>query len=449
MVYRPKEKSNNVDVEYMYKKPEENCSNDATQNTGGNKKEISPNKNIWMIDKGSLENLKMNANKFVVVQDNDTKYVWNDPSFDKRKGNESNDEEDVIEMNDMATSNLVADEINGMSKATKQNEVLKLINNERICIRWDPMVVKVVIIHESRQCIICEVENMPDEHSARSSVMTNDMQEFNDLVNLIEVDDICSSSFFYTWTKSMRNPNNSIIKKLDRVMINKAFMKEFGNAHGVFLPYMNGWTAGRSRGRTRGRSGDQGDDRIDGQGGQVGGQGSEPKLVTKVEVKEMVGIKTMIPSMTTSGVMDSQKVKYTSGSFVGNALTWWNSQIHTRGREVMVGMSWKEFKTLTREEFYPSNEIQRLEIELLNHVMVGAGYATHTDRFHELARLVPHLVTPKGKRIERYVYGLAQQILGMVAATKPKTIQNVMQIVGTLTDEALRNGSIKKNPEKR
>ncbi|GKF45542.1 retrotransposon protein, putative, ty3-gypsy subclass, partial [Tanacetum coccineum] len=37
----------------------------------------------------------------------------------------------------------------------------------------------------------------------------------------------------------------------------------------------------------------------------------------------------------------------------------------------------------------------------------------------------------------------------MVAATEPKTIQKAVQIAGTLTDEALRNGSIKKNHEKR
>ncbi|GKD08152.1 reverse transcriptase domain-containing protein, partial [Tanacetum coccineum] len=150
-----------------------------------------------------------------------------------------------------------------------------------------------------------------------------------------------------------------------------------------------------------------------------------------------------------SGCRDSQKVKYTAGSFVGKALTWWNSQIHTRGREAAVGMSWEDFKTLTREEFCPSNEMQKLETELWNHAMVGAGHAAYTDRFHELARLVPHLVTPEGKRIERYVYGLAPQIRGMVAATEPKTIQKAVQIAGTLTDEALRNGSIKKNPEKR
>nr|GEV25790.1 putative reverse transcriptase domain-containing protein [Tanacetum cinerariifolium] len=51
--------------------------------------------------------------------------------------------------------------------------------------------------------------------------------------------------------------------------------------------------------------------------------------------------------------------------------------------------------------------------------------------------------------IDRYIYGLALQIRGMVAVTEPSTIQKAVQIAGTLTDEALRNGSIKKNHEKR
>ncbi|GKF61056.1 hypothetical protein Tco_0181110 [Tanacetum coccineum] len=54
-----------------------------------------------------------------------------------------------------------------------------------------------------------------------------------------------------------------------------------------------------------------------------------------------------------------------------------------------------------------SHEMQKLETELWNHVMVGVGHDAYTDRFHELARLVPHLVTPKRRMIERYVYVLA------------------------------------------
>ncbi|GJT99737.1 putative reverse transcriptase domain-containing protein [Tanacetum coccineum] len=112
------------------------------------------------------------------------------------------------------------------------------------------------------------------------------------------------------------------------------------------------------------------------------------------------------------GCSIDQKVKYTAGSFV--------------------------------EEFCPSHEMQKLETKLWNHVMVGAGHAVYTDRFHELARLVPHLVTLESRKIERYVYGLALQIRKMVAATEPKTMQKAVQISGALTYEAVRNGSIKK-----
>ncbi|GKA15640.1 putative reverse transcriptase domain-containing protein [Tanacetum coccineum] len=141
---------------------------------------------------------------------------------------------------------------------------------------------------------------------------------------------------------------------------------------------------------------------------------------------------------------DGKGVKYTAGLLVGKALTWWNSQICMLSREVTVSMSWNHFKFMMIEEFCPSYEMQKLETELWNHAMVRAGHAAYTDRFHELARLVPHLVTPESRKIERYVYVLAPQIYGMVAATKPKTIQKAMQIFGALTDEAVRNGSIKK-----
>ncbi|GJT16937.1 reverse transcriptase domain-containing protein [Tanacetum coccineum] len=130
-----------------------------------------------------------------------------------------------------------------------------------------------------------------------------------------------------------------------------------------------------------------------------------------------------------SGCVDNQKVKYTAGSF--------------------GGMSWDNFKVLMWEEFCPSNEMQKLETKLWNHAIVGASHVAYTDRFHELARLVPHLVTPENKRIERYVYGLALQIRGMVAAMEPSTIQKDVQIASTLTNEALRNGSFKKSHEKR
>ncbi|GJU62259.1 reverse transcriptase domain-containing protein [Tanacetum coccineum] len=86
-----------------------------------------------------------------------------------------------------------------------------------------------------------------------------------------------------------------------------------------------------------------------------------------------------------SGCSIDQKVKYTAGSLVGKALT---------------------------------HEMQKLETELLNHAMVGVGHAAYTDRFHELAR--------------------------MAACKRCLICIKGMQISGALTDEAVRNGSIKK-----
>ncbi|GKC23076.1 putative reverse transcriptase domain-containing protein, partial [Tanacetum coccineum] len=49
----------------------------------------------------------------------------------------------------------------------------------------------------------------------------------------------------------------------------------------------------------------------------------------------------------------------------------------------------------------------------------------------------------------RIVVRIGDQIREIVAATEPTTIQKAVHITGTLTDEAIRNGSLKNNPEKR
>ncbi|GKD74093.1 reverse transcriptase domain-containing protein, partial [Tanacetum coccineum] len=139
-----------------------------------------------------------------------------------------------------------------------------------------------------------------------------------------------------------------------------------------------------------------------------------------------------------SGCSIDQKVKYTAGLFLSKALTWWNSQIRTLSREVAVSMSWNDFMFMMIQEFCPSHDMQKLESELWNHD------AAYTDRFYELARLVPHLVTHDSRMIERYVYGLALQIRRMMVATEPKTMQKAVYISGALTNEVVRNGSIKK-----
>ncbi|GJW52152.1 putative reverse transcriptase domain-containing protein [Tanacetum coccineum] len=160
-------------------------------------------------------------------------------------------------------------------------------------------------------------------------------------------------------------------------------------------------------------------------------------------------IEKMESVIDNSGCLANQRVKYAASSFIGKALTWWNTQVQARGRDAANAMAWNDFKALLTTEFCPSNEIEKLEGEFWNHSMVGADHAGYTDRFHELAKLVPHLVTPEVKRVTRYINGLPSQIRGMLRATQPATIQAAILTAGILTDEAVRSGTLAKAGEKR
>ncbi|GJZ31462.1 reverse transcriptase domain-containing protein [Tanacetum coccineum] len=237
-------------------------------------------------------------------------------------------------------------------------------------------------------------------------------------------------------------------------------------------------TGGRASrgGRTRGHSGDQGDGRIDGQAvakftshyakftsppslhsiaHQGRGQGNGRNQNGDAINENIQGdVRNVIENNDCRGCTYKELLACNPKKYDGKGgavvYTCWIEKM-----ESVQDMSGCEdnqkvkYTVLMREEFYPSNEMRKLETELWNHVMVGAGHAAYTDRFHELARLVPHLVTLENRRFERYVYCLALQIRGMVAAMEPSTIQKAIKIVGTLTSEALRNGSIKKDPQKR
>ncbi|GKA01999.1 putative reverse transcriptase domain-containing protein [Tanacetum coccineum] len=118
---------------------------------------------------------------------------------------------------------------------------------------------------------------------------------------------------------------------------------------------------------------------------------------------------------------ENQKVRYVASSLVNKALTWWNTQVQAKGKKL------------------PSNYV----LEWISSIL------WYTDRFHELAKLVPHLVIPESARIKRYMAGLAPEIRGMLKATQPATIQNAILKARILTNEVVSNGTLTKGSEKR
>nr|GEV38300.1 putative reverse transcriptase domain-containing protein [Tanacetum cinerariifolium] len=173
-----------------------------------------------------------------------------------------------------------------------------------------------------------------------------------------------------------------------------------------------GERAGSGGGRTRGRSGDQGNGKDDGLGDQVGSQGSKmnggvnrvPNFSTIIAQQLHNLLSTIVAQVGDQGrgqrngrnqngdaVNDNIRGDVSRGCAYMEFLACNPKEYDGKGGAI-VYTCWIEN---TEEEFCPSNEMQKLETELWNHAMVGAGHAAYTDRFYELARGGYAGTTPK------------------------------------------------------
>ncbi|KAI3695636.1 hypothetical protein L1987_78635 [Smallanthus sonchifolius] len=146
---------------------------------------------------------------------------------------------------------------------------------------------------------------------------------------------------------------------------------------------------------------------------------------------------------------DELKVKYASSAFQRRALTWWNAEKKIRGREGALAMTWDKLKEIIIEEFCPSNEMKKLEIELWDLTHDSGESEAYTTRFHELCILVPHLVTPLTRMIDRYIGGLPPQIRGTVMGSSPSTLEAAIRLSASLTDDLVKSGVLFRKGDKR
>ncbi|GJW96734.1 putative reverse transcriptase domain-containing protein [Tanacetum coccineum] len=81
--------------------------------------------------------------------------------------------------------------------------------------------------------------------------------------------------------------------------------------------------------------------------------------------------------------------------------------------------------------------------------MVGSDINGYTTRFHELARLVPHMVTLENLRVNCYIWGLAPKIKANVTSSKPTTIQGAVSMANRLTTDGIKDEIFKKKENAR
>nr|GFA24110.1 hypothetical protein [Tanacetum cinerariifolium] len=109
------------------------------------------------------------------------------------------------------------------------------------------------------------------------------------------------------------------------------------------------------------------------------------------------------------------QVKFATCTLHSVALTWWNTHVQTIGHEAAYGMTWKMLIKMMMDKYCPRNKIRKLEMELWD------------------------------LKIEKYVGGLPDMIHGSVVASKPKTMQEAIEIATELMDTKIRTNTANTN----
>nr|GEX03876.1 hypothetical protein [Tanacetum cinerariifolium] len=104
------------------------------------------------------------------------------------------------------------------------------------------------------------------------------------------------------------------------------------------------------------------------------------------------------------------EVKFASCTLIGVALTWWNSHVKIVSRDAAYGMLWKTLMKMMTDKYCPLSEIKKLEIKIWNLKMKGTN-------------------------------------VGSVMASKPKTMQEAIEIANDLMDQKVRAYAVQATPQ--
>ncbi|GJR81787.1 putative reverse transcriptase domain-containing protein [Tanacetum coccineum] len=129
------------------------------------------------------------------------------------------------------------------------------------------------------------------------------------------------------------------------------------------------------------------------------------------------------------------QIKFSTCTLLAGALTWWNSHVMTVSHDAAYAMTWADLRKKMTDKYCPRNEMKKLEAELWNLKVKGTDVIGYNQRFQELALLCVRMFPEESDKIERYVGGLPDMIHGNIVASKPKTMQEAVEMATELMDK--------------
>ncbi|GJR03031.1 putative reverse transcriptase domain-containing protein [Tanacetum coccineum] len=149
-----------------------------------------------------------------------------------------------------------------------------------------------------------------------------------------------------------------------------------------------------------------------------------------------------------SGCAIENQVKFATCTLLGASLTWWNGQIRTLGPDA-YSITWEVLKKKMTDKYCSQGEIKKLEIELWNLKVKGNDVPTYTERFQELTLICTKFVANETEKVDKYISGLPDNIYGNVKSSRPKTLDETIELANDLMDQKLRTYAERQTDNKR
>nr|GEW84814.1 hypothetical protein [Tanacetum cinerariifolium] len=111
--------------------------------------------------------------------------------------------------------------------------------------------------------------------------------------------------------------------------------------------------------------------------------------------------------------------------------------IRTLGPEAYA-MTWEVPKKKMTDKYCSQGELKKLEIELWNLKVKGNDVSTYTNRFQELTLICTKFVANENKKVDKYISGLQDNIYGNVKSSKPRMLDESIELTNDLMDQKLR-----------
>ncbi|MQM03201.1 hypothetical protein Taro_035979 [Colocasia esculenta] len=105
---------------------------------------------------------------------------------------------------------------------------------------------------------------------------------------------------------------------------------------------------------------------------------------------------------------------------------WWASLLRTQFEDSAIDVAWDEFVRLFQAKFVPEHIQDQMEQEFLSLTQGSMTVLEYEERFSELSKYAPHIVTDERRKTKKFVMGLKPSLRTRLVAFDHRTLDEAL-----------------------